>query len=95
MALAEATRVRSPMFHAAAEAVADLVTEEDLEEGALYPRVARAREVAAHVAARVAAKCHEMGNAAGGAAGGKKMTHQKLVEYAKSRMWDPSYRSYM
>lgn len=96
LALAEATRVRSPMFHAAAEAVADLVTEEDLEEGALYPRAARAREVAAHVAARVAAKCHEMGNAAGGAPpGGKKMTHQKLVEYAKSRMWDPSYRSYM
>ena len=69
LTLAEANRVRSPMFLAAAEAVASLVTDEDLERGAVYPRVARLREVAAHVAAEVASKCFEMdGVATGGAA---------------------------
>ena len=72
LTLAEANRVRSPMFLAAAEAVASLVTDEDLEQGAVSPRVARLREVAAHVAARVASKCFEMdGVATGSAAPGK------------------------
>ena len=38
VSLAEANRVRSPMFLAAAEAVASLVTDEDLAGGAVYPR---------------------------------------------------------
>jgi malic enzyme len=97
LTLAEANRVRSPMFLAAAEAVASLVTDEDLERGAVYPRVARLREVAAHVAAEVASKCFEMdGVATGGAAPGKnKQSRERLVALAKKSMYDPAYRCYM
>ena len=50
------------MWLEAAEAVAGLVTEEDdLGKGAVYPRMAKIREVSAMAAARVAMKCHEMG----------------------------------
>jgi malate dehydrogenase (oxaloacetate-decarboxylating)(NADP+) len=96
LTLAEANRVRSPMFLAAAEAVADLVTDEDLERGAVYPRVARLREVAAHVAAKVASKCFEMDGVATGSSPGKnKQSHERLVALAKKSMYDPAYRCYM
>lgn len=95
LTLAEANRVRGPMFLAAAEAVAGLVTEADLEEGALYPRMARIREVSAHVAAKVKAKCHEMQGVATTPTTGKKMTHEQLVALAKKHMYNPQYRCYM
>ena len=97
LTLAEANRVRSPMFLAAAEAVASLVTDEDLERGAVYPRVARLREVAAHVAAKVASKCFEMDGVATGSAtpGKNKQSHERLVALAKKSMYDPAYRCYM
>ena len=41
--LADASRVRDPMLVAAAEAVAALVTEEDLAMGAVYPDFADIR----------------------------------------------------
>lgn len=98
VSLAEANRVRSPMFLAAAEAVASLVTDEDLEQGAVYPRVAKLREVAANVAAKVAAKCFEMdavATNANGAPGKNNMSHERLVSLAKKQMYDPAYRCYM
>lgn len=96
VSLAEANRVRSPMFLAAAEAVASLVSDEDLAGGAVYPRTARLREVAAHVAAKVAAKCFEMdGVATANAPGKNKQSHERLVALAKKSMYDPAYRSYM
>ena len=95
LTLAEANRVRSPMFLAAAEAVASLVREEDLESGAVYPRVARLREVAAHVAAKVASKCFEMDGVATSTPGKDKQSHDRLVALAKKSMYDPVYRSYM
>ena len=42
--LADANRVRGPMFIAAAEALASMVTEDDLAVGAVYPRIANIRE---------------------------------------------------
>ena len=95
LTLAEANRARGPMFLAAAEAVASLVTEADLEEGALYPRMARIREVSARVAAKVKAKCHEMQGVATTPTTGKKMTHEQLVRLAKKHMYNPQYRCYM
>ena len=52
LTLADAHRVRTPMWLEAAEAVASMVTEEDLGKGAVYPRMAKIREVSAMVAAR-------------------------------------------
>lgn len=89
--LADANRVRAPMFIAAAEAVASMVTEEDLAVGAVYPRISQIREVSARVAARVAGKSYEMGLAKRGAA----PNHEQLVVMARKMMYNPAYRCYM
>lgn len=89
--LADANRVRGPMFIAAAEAVASMVTEEDLAVGAVYPRIAHIREVSARVAARVAAAAYSLGLAKRGAA----PNHEQLVSMAKKMMYNPAYRCYM
>ena len=92
--LADASRVRAPLIIAAAEAVEAAVTEEELSQGAVYPRVSRMREVAASVAANVAAACYDSGLATT-MAKEQAPTYEKLLETAKKRRYDPSYRSYM
>lgn len=89
--LADADRVRGPMFIAAAEAVASMVSEKDLAVGALYPRIANIREVSARVAARVAGMAYEMKLAKRG----KPPSQKELETMAKKMMYDPAYRSYM
>lgn len=54
-----ATRTTDDMFFAAARALADCVTEEDLGQGRIFPTAARMREVAAAVGAAVAAVAYE------------------------------------
>ena len=49
-----ATRVTDEMFFAAAQALADQVTTEDLAAGRIFPPTAKMREVAAAVATAVA-----------------------------------------
>jgi malate dehydrogenase (oxaloacetate-decarboxylating)(NADP+) len=74
-----ASKVTDKMFLAAALALASLVTEEDLEKGAVYPPTSTIREAAFFVGAGVAAAAAEEfvarpGACAGGAipvAGGK------------------------
>ena len=92
LTLADAHRVRTPMWLEAAEAVADSVTEEDLAKGAVYPRMSRIREVSARVAARVAMKCHEMGVAS---IPGKPPSSAKMLADARRKMYNPAYRCYM
>ena len=89
--LADANRVRGPMFIAAAEALASMVTEEDLAVGAVYPRIAEIREVAARVAGGVAASAYSLGLAKRG----KAPTYEQLVMMAKKMMYTPAYRCYM
>ncbi len=50
----EATRVTDEMFYIAARILADLVTEEDLQLGRLYPDLKRIREVSLRIATGVA-----------------------------------------
>lgn len=52
--VSEATRVTDEMFLAAAECLAEQVTERDLAVGRVYPSLTRIREVSAHVATAVA-----------------------------------------
>ncbi|MBG84607.1 MAG: NAD-dependent malic enzyme [Phycisphaerae bacterium] len=50
----KAKRVTEPMFLTAAKALAETLTDEELNSGLLYPPRDRIREVSAHVAAKVA-----------------------------------------
>jgi malate dehydrogenase (oxaloacetate-decarboxylating)(NADP+) len=57
----EATRVTDGMFIEAAQAVAEQVSEEDLETGLIYPPQSAIFEASLHVAARVATYIHDHG----------------------------------
>ena len=56
-----ATRVTDEMFLAAARVLADLVSEQDLALGRVYPSLSRIREVSALIAAEVASIAHRQG----------------------------------
>ena len=88
LAIAEATHVRDSLLIAAAEAVADQTSSEDIERGAVFPRKREIPEISAHVAARVASKAFANGLSA---LPNKPMDWLRL---AKSWMFDPSYRPY-
>ncbi|HSO06647.1 MAG TPA: NAD-dependent malic enzyme [Pelomicrobium sp.] len=81
------SRVTDEMFLAAASALADQVGEDDLKQGSLYPPLANVREVSAHIAAAVAKVAYDAGLA----------TEPKpadLLEFIRSRMYDPRYPAY-
>jgi malate dehydrogenase (oxaloacetate-decarboxylating)(NADP+) len=84
-AIASGTRlVTDEMFMAAARALAQLVSESDIEQGSLYPALPRIREVSAHIAAAVAGIAYERGLATG-------QLPNDLVGYIQSQMYDPHY----
>jgi malate dehydrogenase (oxaloacetate-decarboxylating)(NADP+) len=84
-AIASGTRlVTDEMFMAAAHALAHLVSEADINQGSLYPALARIREVSVHIAAAVAAIAYKRGLATGQAP-------KDLTAYIQSQMYDPSY----
>jgi malate dehydrogenase (oxaloacetate-decarboxylating)(NADP+) len=58
-----ATRATDAMFFAAARALADQISDADLEEGRVFPALARLREVAVAVAIGVAGVAYERGYA--------------------------------
>ena len=84
-AIASGTRlVTDEMFLAAAHTLANLVSEEDLKQGSLYPALPRIREVSAHIAAAVAEIAYSRGFATGQAP-------KDLLGYVQSQMYDPHY----
>jgi malate dehydrogenase (oxaloacetate-decarboxylating)(NADP+) len=84
-AIASGTKlVTDEMFMAAAQMLAHLVSEADIEQGSLYPALPRIREVSAHIAAAVAGVAHKRGLAAGQAP-------NDLIAYVQSQMYDPHY----
>ncbi len=76
--------VTDEMFMAAAHALADCVTESDLDQGSLYPALPRIREVSAHIAASVANVAYQRGLANGTAP-------NDLIGYVQSQMYNPRY----
>jgi malate dehydrogenase (oxaloacetate-decarboxylating)(NADP+) len=82
-----ANRITDAMFLAAARALAQQVTPEDLAQGSLYPPLASVREVSAHIAAAVAQVAFEQGHA-----GIEKPAD--LLAHVRSCMYDPRYPSY-
>jgi malate dehydrogenase (oxaloacetate-decarboxylating)(NADP+) len=84
-AIASETRlVTDEMFMAAAHTLAHLVSEADIEQGSLYPALARIREVSAHIAAAVADVAYKRGLATGQAP-------KDLTAYIQSQMYDAHY----
>ena len=84
-AIASGTRlVTDEMFMAAAHTLAHLVSEADIEQGSLYPALARIREVSAHIAAAVADVAYKRGLATG-------LASKDLTAYIQSQMYDPHY----
>ena len=84
-AIVSGTRlVTDEMFMAAARTLAQLVSDEDIKQGSLYPALPRIREVSAHIAAAVADVAYKRGLAAGKAP-------SDLLGYLQSQMYDPHY----
>lgn len=80
--------VSNEMFHAAAKALANQVSEDDLKVGRLYPRLSNIRAVSAHIAAAVAEVAWEQDLAT--------VPHpDNTLEFVKSKMYQPVYRNYI
>jgi len=84
----EAARVTDEMFFVAARALADLVTEDDLAQGRIFPSLTRIREVSAVIATTVAEVSFK-----------RSLTTMNrppdLSAYVKAQMYDPTYKEYV
>ena len=79
-----ARRITDDMFMGAAQTLAQLVTESDLEQGSLYPALPRIREVSAQIAAAVAETAYKNGLA------GKSKPGDVMAD-VRAQMFDPHY----
>ena len=84
----EARRVTNEMFSVAAKTLASLVSEEDLEQGSLFPPLTKIREVSLAMATAVAEVAYERALAAA-------PKPEDLQSFIKSRMYEPIYKSYV
>jgi malate dehydrogenase (oxaloacetate-decarboxylating)(NADP+) len=76
--------VTDEMFMVAAHALAQLVSQEDLAQGSLYPALPRIREVSARIAEAVAVVAYNNGLATGHAP-------NDMAAFIHSKMYDPHY----
>ncbi|RAL52906.1 hypothetical protein DM860_007674 [Cuscuta australis] len=81
-------RVHDDMLLAASEALAAEVTEENYEQGLIYPPITKIRKISAHIAANVAAKAYDLGLAT------RLPRPRDLIKYAESCMYSAVYRNY-
>lgn len=79
-----AKTITDDMFMSSAHALAQLVTESDLEQGSLYPALPRIREVSAAIAATVADSAYKRGSAS-------KPRPPNTMRDVQSQMFDPHY----
>jgi malic enzyme len=82
--VSEARTVTDDMFAVAAETLAAEVAEDDLREGALYPRVARLRAVTVKVAEAVVREARDRGL-------GRPFTDAEIPAAVAAAMWEPAY----
>jgi malate dehydrogenase (oxaloacetate-decarboxylating)(NADP+) len=83
-----ARHVTDEMFFAAAKTLAQAVAPEDLEQGRVYPPLARIREVSAAIAATVAEVAYQQDLAT-------KPKPEDLLSAIKSHMYEPQYQDYV
>jgi len=94
-ALGQTGVVTNAMINRAAEALVELIDEDDLSRRATFPEKAEIREISAHLAARVFEQAVEEGVKPGNRQ--MVMAYQEggidqLKEYIYSKMWYPDYR---
>ena len=82
--MSKAKYVSDSMFTAAAKALASSVSEQQLHQGQLYPKMATLRETSAVVAASVAKEAWESG-----ISGLEEEPKEGWEEYIKKKMWSP------
>ncbi len=82
-----ATRITDEMFLAAARALAACVSDDDLNQGSLYPPLAAVRSLSARIAAAVADQAYAQGLAS---------TPQPAdtLAFVTAKMWAPDYPAY-
>jgi malic enzyme len=83
--VAEAREVSDGMFRAAAECLASLVSDADLAEGRLYPRVRDLRHVAARVAEAVVRAARDEGL-------GRTLSDAEIPKAVAADRWEPCYQ---
>ncbi len=82
--VSEAHEITPEMFLAAARAMADCVTDEELAAGSLYPDQSRLRAVSARVAATVVAEARDSGV-------GRRIPADQIDQSVADAMWFPDY----
>ena len=82
------------MINRASEALVELISEEDLGRGAVFPDLADVRTVSCHLAARVIEQALEEGRELGNleAVRAAEKGIEELKRYIWSKMWYPDYR---
>lgn len=80
---AGSTKIDDDDMLIAAETLASLVTQEDLDVGSIYPPLTTLRDVSAHIAAAIVKRAHEKGFAT------KPKPDDDILTYVKSIMYNP------
>jgi len=86
--LVKAEHVSDGMINATSEALAELVSQEELDQGMLYPEISRLRDVSRHVAAAVMRTASQEGI-------GEKLDEEQIQARLEAAIWTPVYRRYV
>ena len=85
--VSQSTRVTDGMFLRAAQVLADMVSDEDLEMGRVYPSLSQIREVSAQIAAAVAGMAYREGLA-------RREQPEDILADVREQMFQPLYPHY-
>lgn len=83
-----ATRITDSMFQAAATALSQMVTDEELAAGTLYPDLGKIRQISVAIATAVCRIAWDEGVA-------RYDEPEDIREYVRDCMWHPEYRPYV
>lgn len=83
-----ATHVTDAMFHVAAKTLSEMVTDEELASGTLYPDLGKIRQISLAIASAVCRLAWDEGVA-------RYDEPEDIREYVRRCMWHPEYRPYV
>jgi malate dehydrogenase (oxaloacetate-decarboxylating)(NADP+) len=86
--VSKATQVTDEMFLSAAQSLADLVTESDLEQGRIFPPLTEIRTISAHIAAVIWKNAAEKGIA-------REPLPANVIDVIRRQMYEPVYQNHI